>query len=287
MASMLAGHPDVSFSSPKETHFFSFCGEELRFSGPGDSETLNRVAVTNPTEFRTSFGHADRAVRAEGSVTTLYYSRKSIPNIEHYADPDVRMVAVLRHPVDRAYSAFAYLRSRGFEPETRFVRALELESSRIERGFSHMWHLRAQGRYAEQLKPLLDRFGRERVLVVTTEELATSPRAVVSRILMHAGLNLPPGLELHQSVNVGGEPRSKILTAAISGVRRAGLMPAVRCAVSSRLRERFRSATLRRSEMAAGERRELDAEFEPEIESLRSLLGSELYGWRRTDPGES
>ena len=46
--------------------------------------------------------------------------------------PDARLVAVLRHPVDRAHSGFQHSRAHGQEPVEDFATALELEPERTD-----------------------------------------------------------------------------------------------------------------------------------------------------------
>ena len=45
--------------------------------------------------------------------------------------PDVRLVAMLRNPVSRAYSAYKHEVARGYETETDFLTALQLEDERL------------------------------------------------------------------------------------------------------------------------------------------------------------
>lgn len=97
--------------------------------------------------------------------------------------PDVKLVAILRDPVERAYSAYTHERARGFETET-FERALALEPDRL-RGeeerlrrntryvslhHQHNAYL-ARGRYVEQLQRLERFIGRDRLLVLDFDEL--------------------------------------------------------------------------------------------------------------------
>jgi hypothetical protein len=87
--------------------------------------------------------------------------------------PEARFVALLRDPVERAYSHYLHSRAYGVEPLS-FPDALDAEPVRLARG-GHTARRRysyvARGRYAEQLDRWFGRVGRERVLVVRTEEL--------------------------------------------------------------------------------------------------------------------
>jgi hypothetical protein len=109
--------------------------------------------------------------------------------------PAVRLVAMLRDPVERAYSAYQHEFARGFEWES-FERALDLEAERlvgeIDRmrsdptyeSFTHRHHsYTRRGQYAEQLAVLLDLFGPERLLVIDSEAFFTDPGGEYKRIV--------------------------------------------------------------------------------------------------------
>jgi hypothetical protein len=128
--------------------------------------------------------------------------------------PGVKLIALVRDPVERAYSQHAHELARGFESETSFGRALALEPARLrgqeERlavdaryySFAHQHHAyRARGEYAIYLAAMAARLGRERVLVVESERFFTTPEAVYDEVL--AFLELPnlgyPAFERHNA----------------------------------------------------------------------------------------
>jgi Sulfotransferase domain len=114
--------------------------------------------------------------------------------------PGVRLLVLVRDPVQRAYSAYAHELARGFETEP-FERALELEPSRLrgeaERivaspgylSLSHQHHgYRARGQYIEQLERLAALFGRDRIHVVDSGDFFTEPEPVYDAVLDFLGL---------------------------------------------------------------------------------------------------
>ena len=114
--------------------------------------------------------------------------------------PDVKVLVMLRDPVERAYSAYKHELARGFETEP-FERALELEDGRVEPdlarmladgdhfGFSHRHHsYRRRGQYAEQLQRLVDLVGRERLHVVDSARFFDRPREEFGRVTDFLGL---------------------------------------------------------------------------------------------------
>jgi hypothetical protein len=114
--------------------------------------------------------------------------------------PGVKLLVLVRDPVERAYSAHAHEIARGFETEP-FERALELEEERLageaakivaDPGYhshSHQHHgYRARGRYAEQLERLASLVGRDRVHVVDSGMFFDDPEHVYDGVLLFLGL---------------------------------------------------------------------------------------------------
>jgi hypothetical protein len=115
--------------------------------------------------------------------------------------PGVRLLVLLRDPVERAYSGHAHEVAHGFETES-FEAALELEPARLsgqaERiaadphyfSYSHQHHSYiARGQYVDQLERLERNFGRDRLHVVDSGDFFTDPEAVYDGVL--AFLELP------------------------------------------------------------------------------------------------
>jgi hypothetical protein len=115
--------------------------------------------------------------------------------------PEVKLLVLVRDPVERAYSAYAHELARGFESEP-FERALELEDQRLageaerivsQPGYlshSHQHHAYlTRGIYADQLERLDKLFGRDRVHVVDSGRFFTDPEPVYDGVLDFLGLH--------------------------------------------------------------------------------------------------
>ncbi|WP_113700116.1 sulfotransferase family protein [Nonomuraea lactucae] len=115
--------------------------------------------------------------------------------------PGVRLIVLVRDPVERARSAHAHELARGFETERRFECALELEAERLAGAedslrarpyathHSHRHHAYlARGRYSEQLERLEPLFGRERVLVLDSHRFFAEPERAYDRVLEFLGM---------------------------------------------------------------------------------------------------
>lgn len=127
--------------------------------------------------------------------------------------PEVKIIVMLRDPVERAFSAFKHEVARGFEKET-FERALDLEETRLageaERlrtepryeSHSHRHHAYIErGYYAEQLHTITTLLGAERLHVVEAEGFFAAPEPAYGRVLDFLGLPswLPPAFDRHNA----------------------------------------------------------------------------------------
>ncbi|TDE40456.1 sulfotransferase [Nonomuraea mesophila] len=138
--------------------------------------------------------HAARALAFESSP---YYLFHPLAGERIAADlPGVKLIVLVRDPVERACSAHAHELARGFETESHFERAVELEERRlagveellrnepfaVHHAHRHQAYL-ARGRYADQLDRLEPLFGRQRILVLDSHLFFSRPRAVYDRVL--------------------------------------------------------------------------------------------------------
>lgn len=109
--------------------------------------------------------------------------------------PDAKFVLMMRDPVSRAYSAWNYWNYLGFVPDWEmpfpregFERNFwpDVKGGRERRGY---WGMYSCGLYAEQIRNLLDVFGRESVLFCFTEDLRRDPQEEMDRIFDFMGVH--------------------------------------------------------------------------------------------------
>jgi len=128
-------------------------------------------------------------------ATANYMFHPLAPERIHRDLPGVRLLVLVRDPVERAYSAHAHQVGFGFETEP-FERALELEDARLEgelkrimanpgyQSFSFDHHTyRARGHYADQLDQLARIFGRDRIHVIDSGDFFAAPGPAYDQVL--------------------------------------------------------------------------------------------------------
>ncbi|GAB3644737.1 sulfotransferase family protein [Glycomyces tarimensis] len=115
--------------------------------------------------------------------------------------PGIKVIVLVRDPVERAWSHHAHEAARGFEDIADFEAAVEAEPERLagteERlrldphhySFAHQHHAYvARGRYTDYLEPLAKMVGRDRVLVLDSGEFFSRPEDAFERVLRFLGL---------------------------------------------------------------------------------------------------
>lgn len=238
----LTEHPNIGAATTKELNYFD---KHFR-KGPW------WYRAHFPTVLRKRYVesvHGRKFVTGEASPYYLFHPL--VPKRLAATLPGVKLIALLRNPVDRAYSQ--YRRNRHMQWETLpFSDAIAAEERRLgddhDRygyNFEHFSYL-TRGIYADQLQRWLCLFPRERFLILKSEDFYADPAAVLKQTL------------------------------AFLGVPAAGLM-------EKRTYNRFDGYTSRsesRDDCAVSPalRRRLNAFFAPHNRRLYELLGKDL-GW--------
>lgn len=177
----LRRHPDITGPSWKEVSFF------------------DRHYVRGEAWYRGNFPNALRARGLIGEASPSYLFHPLAPRRASALVPGAKLIALVRNPVDRAFSHYQHEVALRREPLS-FEEALAAEDERL-RGeeakiradpayFSQAWWnytYRARGRYAEQLERWLTFFPREHLLVLPSDELLAQPARVHARVLDFLG----------------------------------------------------------------------------------------------------
>ena len=170
----LAAHPQLFLSAVKEPKFFLADGTRPPArGGPGDARTY-QAYVWRRSDYEALFDPAPPGT-LKGESTTLYLRDFAAHERIRALLPDVRMVAVVRDPVDRAHSNWTHLRSAGLEPEPVFLRACALEGERAAAGWGPFWRYLELGLYGRQVEHLHSLFPPEQLHVVLYRDLRREP----------------------------------------------------------------------------------------------------------------
>jgi len=180
MYRLLDRHPEIAMAKPPQPEPKFFLVDELFVRG------LSYYAETwfEPLE----------SGRLLGEKSTNYLESAVAAKRMHRSLPQVRLIFLLRNPIDRAYSNYLWSRRNGHETET-FDRALALEKTRVrqyppELRYARPFSYFSRGLYADQLGRYLRLFTRQQILVLRSEDVAGDPDGVATRLQHFLGVAL-------------------------------------------------------------------------------------------------
>jgi hypothetical protein len=211
--------------------------------------------------YRHQFDDAQSDERAGEATPSYMYREETIDRMAE-AVPDARLIAILRDPVERAYSHYWMDRIRG-RADFSFETYLESDTRALE------W-----GRYVEKLRHVCERFSRNQLLVVFYDDLRDRPRDLYRQVCAFLGVDdtvVPPSLG--RTINPYVEFRS---LAFRSWYQR--LPPSL--GMAKRLTSRLNTRTRTDYPPMRSDTRDWLAEYySPPNDELAMWLGRELPGW--------
>ena len=276
LCDVLQQHPQLYLPATKEVQYFTV--EAFRQRGPRYLEPHYRNAGPDQR-----LGLAD--------VQLLFHPDGARLLRDHH--PDVKLIVILRDPVERAYSAYWFIHNAGLDPAPTFEEALRRERTgggATEWDRAHLDHL-AHGQYATQLRRYLERFGRDRLHVLLTEDLWEDARSATRSLFRWLGVDPdPPGVQYGLRSNAAARRRSVTLQRLLG--RQNRLKRWVRSVVDDHTRVRVREAVLSRLDswnrapfeappMNPNTRTQLVEQYADEIRDLERLIDRDLSAWLR------
>jgi len=290
----LGQHPGLYMSPIKEPHFFA---DEVRVRNFDPTMKAKAVAratglrswLDGPTRRSVSGGPIETRAdyislfrdagpfRQAGESSTCYLWSPTAPrNIAEHV-PHARILAVLRNPIDRAFSQYAHMLSFARTPITfrEYVdSALESRSS----VFSEIYPFLNFGLYGGQLARWLQYFPRERIHVALYDDFKRDPATFMRTIFRFLGVDAAFRPDFSRRYMEARVPRS-----ANAGrmLRIPGFV-----ALARRMPRKLRSALRplvyrprRAMQMEPKDRERLVEWYRSDLYRLSRLLGQDFSGW--------
>ena len=130
---------------------------------------------------------------AVGEASPYYLFHPHVPKRVSQFSQDIKLIVLLRNPVERAYSHYSHEVRRGMETST-FVDAIRLEEERLDgeeekmladehyHSFNHShFSYRKRGEYVDQLERWTSIFPRAQMLILSSERCFDSPKDSLER----------------------------------------------------------------------------------------------------------
>lgn len=205
----LRQHPAIFMPDFKEPHYFV------------SDKTLNFPVTKTKSEYEHLFSEAGSKVKGEASTGYLYFP-ESAQRI-HQALPGTRIIAVVRNPVDRAFSMWGHQCRENLET-LDFKLAIEMEiknSIREVNGTEFGFNYLRLGFIAAQLTNYQYLFGHQNVFIGDYEILKRDPRKFMQSVYQFLGVDAGFNIQITRPRNVSGQPLMPVLHSFLNSKGRA------------------------------------------------------------------
>ena len=296
MHDYLDQHPEIYMSPVKEVNYFSrFDIRPEHFSkayahdvnvnlkkylASDMKEKIHIAHVTDEADYLRLFSKVgDEKAIGEASNSYLLYPKA--PRLIHEAYPDARILMMLRHPAERAYSQYIMNLRLGKTLETDFLKEVQVDDELEVRGWGANHQYLFIGRYYEQVKRYLDMFPRGQVMICYYEEYRKDADGVMRSIYEFLGVDPSFEPDTEKKLNTSSVPRHGKLNYWLN---QSGLISWAKRVLPRSWRSTFKQAMYSSSkddipEMTAHERAWLIDYYREDIGKLSDLLEKDLSGW--------
>lgn len=275
---MLERHPQICMAAIKEPGFFTRIPG--RDSGGGREAPSTGGKYGKGLDWYLSLFEPEKEAVRFGEASTLYMHSPDTPDLLLRHAAQVKVIFVLRDPVDRLYSQYWFERQKGASlPEFREL---------VQRDHPRFRRYVENSSYRKHLERFAEAFAQQQILYLLLDDLKQSPYEVLCRTCAFLGID-PPAEEYATTRrhNPTGMARFFLLQRGIrlaSRSRMKRLVPqwamSVLRGVKARL-VRANTVDVRYPPMDADLRRELLRRFASDIEYVEEVLGKDLAEWKK------
>ena len=174
-------HQDIYMCSPKEPHFLinNEIGKERIPKGILELEAYEQLFE----------GHENKKYRGESSVMYLSFPELTISNIKKYLSDEVKIIIMLRNPVERAFSGYQHVKRYNVMENLSFEDALEQSNERYQNiiNMTPASRYLELGMYSNQVKNFLESF--KYVHVIIYDDYKANFNLELKKVFSFLGLN--------------------------------------------------------------------------------------------------
>lgn len=173
----LRQHPEIGMAKGKELHFF-------------DNENIFQKSNVKYFQYEKQFNFRP-SIKFYGEATSIYiYWKPCCQRIWEY-NPDIKLIFILRNPIDRAFSHWNMEFNRNWDNYT-FTDAIRNESIRIQETAPMQHRIYSyidRGLYVEQIKRFINTFPRNQLLFIKYEEFNLNQEETLEHIFNFIGVD--------------------------------------------------------------------------------------------------
>jgi len=261
-------HPQVFMSPVKETNFFAY--EDMRagtWTSGGDPPNPAYFPVKTLEAYEAMFAGVSDEI-AIGEASPRYFCSPTAPQRIHECIPDVKLVACLRNPADRAFSGFL-MRVRKGHAKMKIRERLTPESHHVVEGFYYSW-----------LKRYSDLFPKDQIKIYVFEEFKKNAAGVVADLYDFLGVDTSFAPDTSVKYNPGAVPKIRLFNKLFYNPRLIDITKSMLPESMQEKLKQIRELNLTTSpKMPPDLRVELLNIYREDILKLEELLGRDLTIW--------
>lgn len=282
--SYLQKSPQVFMPVQKEPHYFIREVHDLSYQGPNDDDFFVKYPKSL-IEYERLFRDAE-SEELVGEASTMYMVYQDVANKLFEYSPEAKIIAIIRNPIERAFSHYLHHIREGTVVAKSFKEAIrdELEGKRDT--WAPQRRYIEVGRYADQLNRYLKVFPRNQVLILKFDDFIAAPNKVLSKASKFLGIdNIFHEKEIKKH-NASGVPKIDILHSFYLKSLRFSrkTFPFLTHSPLSKLRKKidntYRNNFLKKPEMDKATRELLTQIYQKEVEKIHEITGFNLSDWK-------
>jgi hypothetical protein len=277
--SYLLQHPDIFLPVIKEPCFFSFAGEKLDYKRGKFAFSINSIDAYSALYKKAELGQ----ITGEISTPYLYLHQKTIANIKKFHNDyrSIKIIILLRDPVERAYSQYLW-RVRDGREELSFEEAISIEPKRMKENYSFDYFYVDRGKYYEQVKAYLENFND--VKIVLFDDLKANAQRELAAICKFLHVDDQFIFVKRTEQNASFLPKSTLLSKLLTmeSKTKFKIMNRIPENIKTSIKEQFRkfnSSNVKTPPMKAETEKKLRLEFRDDVLNLQRLIGRDLSHW--------
>lgn len=276
----LKQHPDIFIPERKECRFFS--DMPGKYSGPGDEIVNNRI-IKDISEYKSLFSsNHEKKARGDISPDYLYFYKKSINNIKKYLGSQVKIIIILRNPVERAFSQYLHF-FRDNREVLSFEEALRSEEQRRQNNWEWAWRYKDVGFYYNQVKAYNENFSNIKIYLYG--DLTKDPLTLLKNLCLFLEVNHKFIPDISKKYNVSFIPKSNLVhnflnqPNVIKNILKPFLKPFLSDKQLGELVENAKMINLYKPKMKKETRKHLIDIYREDILKLQDLIKRDLSHW--------
>ncbi|MGK7887811.1 MAG: sulfotransferase [Leptolyngbyaceae cyanobacterium] len=279
-------HPQVYMSPIKETNFleknWDLVDQERQRQINAERRARGRhECIDSFDKYQQLFdGVTTEIAIGEASPNYLFHADTSIPQIKRYV-PDVKLIAILRNPVDRAYSDYLmHVREEtgGHTLADQIAHFPDIPSFTIRKGF-----------YSQQLSLFFQHFEAEKIKIYLYDDLCANPAGMLQDLYQFIGVDPTFQTDVSQRKQVAQVPKSRWVNRLLRTRNpiRETASAMMKQILPEQSRQNLRSALLslnsqdkkKASLLSESDRQKLLAIYHDDTLQLQTMLQRDLSHW--------